>query len=190
MGAIATMTNEREPSWYTTELAIVAAFACPGEAQDKAALQAMTDRVIDLELDNRADLDHRRPGWHNHSPTAQAGEAPGGGGRVDQMLVAYLKGYPASRWHSLAKTCFHRLPDRLAAAVLLQAARIPPSKGGPWGMSLAELVRRQVELGQRLGYSPVRPFEPFKDVAALKECAWRGRQLLRREIERQLARAM
>ena len=121
------------------------------EHTDDAA-RAYVDRLIDLELERRLDLLHRRPGWHAHSPVAMIGCGGGGGGRHDQMLVAYEKGIPNSYWHEVARVVLGKLPTRRLMALMIKAAKMDSRLEGPWCATFDQVAAALGSYAQMLGW--------------------------------------
>lgn len=146
-------------------------------ALSEGARQAAVSRIIDTMLELQLDYRHISPGWSSVSITALAGELPGGGGGHDQMLLASQRYSPDSEWHRACASLLRRLPPRQALAMLMQAARVRPGKGGCWwSKTAAQLVEHQDEAMQRLGIKGVAGFET---VRSMQECAQAARNKLR-----------
>jgi len=138
-----------------------------------AAVARIVDTMLELQLDRR----HISPGWPAMSITALAGEAPGGGGMHDQMLIASQKYSPDSDWHRACASMMKMVPARQMVAMLMQGARVRPGhSGSAFSVTAKQMVERQGVLMQMLGMKGAAQFE---SVEALQKCGRRGRSKLR-----------
>lgn len=164
-------------------------------AHDRAAADAAVSRIIDTMLEIQLDYDHVRPGWPPVSSTAQACSAAAGElqystGGGDPMMVAYTRTWRESEWHAACAWLMSRLTPRMQAALLMQAARIRPTRqrtGSWWCQTARELVANQEEAMRRLHLH--RGAEPFASVRSMQLYATRARGLIRDwlEVEKKLS---
>lgn len=156
-------------------------------ASSDAARDAAVTRIIDTMLEIQLDHDHIKPGWPPVSSTALAcaaakGElmAEGGGGG-DPMMVAYGRAWRGSPWHCACAWLLSQMTPRMAAALLMQAARVRPKKervGNWWCKTARELLAEQGEAVRRL-HLKERGVEPFGSVRAWQLYAREARELIR-----------
>ncbi|WP_447896030.1 hypothetical protein [Vreelandella sp. GE22] len=102
------------------------------------AARAFVDRVLDMEAERLTWLEHGNGGFQPFSPTATAGEQPGGGtAAAEPLLIAYERMQRLSAGHEFAKEWLAgaRLKPRARLAVLIRAAKLhpmPTQQGAPW----------------------------------------------------------
>lgn len=158
--------------------------------EDRDAREAALSRIIDTMLEIQLDYSRVSPGWPPVSSTALAcaaasGELMGGGyGSGDPMLTAYGRTWKGSPWHEACAWLMGRMPARSAAAMLMQAARIRPTKrqvGGWWCKTAAQLLERQEQALQLLGMRGLG-IEPFDSVRTWQLHAKDARDALREAL--------
>ena len=134
--------------------------ATEGDGQDEAA-QHFVDRLADMELERRLVMRHNRPGWHPSSP----GFGDGTGSSTvkrEPLAEEYDRGnITNSPWHDRANRAFAALPERQAAALLLQTAKTDPQTSGPFGASYDQMAASIGHFLQPLGWAPVSPMSPI-----------------------------
>lgn len=126
---------------------------------DDEATRVYVQRLIDLELERRLDLVHRRPGWHPCSP----GMGDGTGKSsvpTDAMYLAYIRGIPNSHWHDVAKRACASLPPRRLFAVLIQAAKSDHRVEGPFSAGYDQIAASLSHYARLLGWPSFAPIEP------------------------------
>lgn len=151
---------------------VAAAKACTN------AREAAVSRIIDTMLQLQLEYRHINPGYAPFSPTALAGESPGGGGMGDQGMIAALRYHPESPWHKACGFLLAQLPARQGAAMLLQAVRVRPEKQGSndFQGTARQMVERQETLLMLLGLNV--GLRRFESVEALQTAGRRARKRL------------
>lgn len=125
------------------------------EHTDEAA-RVYVQRMIDLELERRMDLVHRRPGWHPHSPGF--GDGTGATTKaIDAMFLAYEKGIPNSEWHERARVMLAKLPARKLMALMIKTAKMDQRLEGPWCATFDQIAASISLYSRMLGWGATGP---------------------------------
>lgn len=175
-----TAIAKTRPVDYTRlSLSVLRELACQMHPDhDEEATREYVTRLIDLELERRLDLVHRRPGWHPSSP----GFGDGTGKSsvpVDAMLLAYEKGIPNSYWHEVARKALSTLSDRRLLAVLVQEAKADHRTEGPFSATYDQIAASVGHYAQLLAFAPgIKALGWFPKGQAIKRAAWEGRMEL------------
>lgn len=147
-----------------------------GERRERI-LSAALDELLEVEIEWRLDLRHQNVGYHKVSTIAGMGEGRGElTGAVDHVGLAAERYRYESRWRSMAKALLSHVSERQQIALLLTGYAITPAADchSPRMMTLAQVVDRQVELLQLLGWAPGCG-EVFDTPKALRMSAARAR---------------
>lgn len=170
--------------WMRVENPWVVAAAAPYSEQ---AREAAVSRIIDTMLEIQLDYEHVSPGWPPVSSTALACAAAkgelmcGGDGGGDPMLVAYGSAWRDSPWHCACAWLLSQLTPRMAAAMLMQAARVRPRKdrvSNFWSKTNRQLFLHQEEAVRQLGLKG-RGVIPFGSERTWRLYATEARSLIR-----------
>lgn len=146
------------------------------EGYDEEATRVYVQRLIDLAGERRYAAWDFRPGWPALSPTALAGEAPGGGGRSEQMVEALRKGWRDSDWHEHALRACDRLPERNNMALMIQWLKADSRLDGPTAATYDQIAVAPRDWLQMLGWPPTQPSKPrWSNGQAIKWAARQGR---------------
>lgn len=123
---------------------------------DDEATRVYVQRLIDLELERRLDLVHRRAGWHPASPGF--GDGTGASTEVvDAMFLAYIKGIPNSPWHEVARKACKALPSARLLALMIRAAKSDCRINGPFAAKYDDIAKDIGRYAQMLGFTRVQP---------------------------------
>ena len=142
---------------------------------DDEATRVYVQRLIDLAGERRYSAWDFRPGWPQVSPTAMAGEAPGGGGRSEQMLVALERGWRDSPWHTHAASALSQLHESCEMALMIQWLKADSRLGGPTAQKYDDIAADPGDWLQVLGWAPTQPSRPrWGSGQAIKKAAHKG----------------
>ncbi|SDL78136.1 hypothetical protein SAMN05661010_02534 [Modicisalibacter muralis] len=147
----------------------------PQGARRERLLAAALSELIEVEIDWRTGLRHQNVGYHKVSTIGGMGEGRGElTGTVDHVGQAAERYRYACRWRTMSKALLAHVSERQQMALLLTGYAIQPVGGcqSPRMMTLAQVVERQVELLQRLGWAPMAGYGVALHVP-FKHTTWR-----------------